>query len=178
MKKIITLVLSLCLLITSVSAFAESTPIANGSKEYNIVIELPEGFEITENEYLEDADLSAVIIDYPAAETANFYLMIAYDELFGTSSLSDMDAETEQAFFEYATAGFEAPTYEMRSLDNDVRVMVLNEDGASDFAYVMTVYHGYFVFIYIAHEDYSTIGNDDIEKAVALVDAIAFEKAE
>ena len=162
MKKFIALLLAAMLMLTAVSAFAESekdTIPYDESMHFAVVY--PEGYEVTV-----DVDEGYVLCYMLAADESavNMLMIVAPDnELEDIATINDLSEEEKAELAEGLIEDLYNPTWEIRTTGLGTEVIVIDEQGAEDDLVTLTaLYHGYVVTMYLGHNDGSTVTEEDI----------------
>ena len=151
MKKILSIVLSMMMLLTFVSV-AEDTVIES-TPECSITVDAPEGYTFVEAEYGEFIGG----LFKPDDENCFLYytLLIAYSDEYATvfgrdSILNDLTEEQLNAAIVELTADYAQPEVTIAETGFGTKVIIVNEQGSeSEYVSILTVYHGYFIQMYI-----------------------------
>ena len=151
MKKILSLVLALAVLMCA-SAFAETVTIGE-SETHFITTELPEGYTFVPAEYGDF--IGGLYKPADPAGTVYYTFLIAfseeYAEVFGRASrLNDLTEEQLKKAIAELTQDFAEPEVKVAETGLGTKVLIVNEQGSeSEYATILTIYHGYFIQIYI-----------------------------
>ena len=175
MKKILAFALAAVMLACGV-ALAEDT-VLNTESSLKITVDVPEGYTFAETDY---GDFIGGLFK-PADENAQTYytLLVAfseeYAERFGRESrLNDLTQEELDAAIAELTSDFASPEITMATTGLDTIVIVVNEQGSeSEYATILTVYHGYFVQVYIDQLDGRPITDEEIQIGLDIMTSLA-----
>ena len=171
MKKIFALLLALVLLCTA-SALAE--PVIFGTVNDQPVSIVPaQGYTVT----LQETDQGACGLITGEDETAvSFSVSIAYSEVFAGYTL-DIDQLTEEQkanMQEILSPDFNEPEFRLFKTEDGLSLLLVDEtDSMSEYAYILTVYDGYFVEIDMFKT--SPVTQEDIDAAVTMMQSIRVE---
>lgn len=176
MKKLLSMIL---VLVFALCAFATAeTYTVDSSETYDVTLTAPEGYIFTKSEYLGDDCLAGLF--EPADENVTVYytLIVAYSDeyaaLYGEDkTLNDLTEEEFAAAVQDLCADFYAPTTSVVTTSFGTKCIVVNEDGCeSEFATILTVYHGYFIQVYIDSLDGVVIDDAIIQTAVDILSSM------
>lgn len=174
MKKMLSIALSVLMLLSFVSV-AEDTVIET-TPEFSITVDAPEGYTFVEAEY---GDFIGGLFK-PDDENCFLYytLLIAYSEeyaeVFGKeSTLNDLNEEQMAAAIEELTADFALPEVTMAQTGLGTIVIIVDEQGSeSEYVSILTVYHGYFVQLYIDETAGNQITKEQIQTALDIMTSL------
>jgi len=170
MKKYLAILLAMCLLVMSGAAFAEPEKLMETSDKFDLEVELPEGATIEQE--IVNGELALIHILFADAAHPQYTVLISYSEEYGDKLMSDLNDEQIEALFITVAEELEKPSYEMRTLEDGIKMMIVQEDAASDYAYIITIYEGYFIQAYIAHDDYATLTQEEVNDLMLLMDNV------
>ncbi len=143
MKKILALLLTALLAAAAFTAFAEEAE--KPFIDFDIKMDsIPEGYEYDVEE--RGGSLFATFRSAdPAA--AVLYVSVAYSDTFAGYTLSSQMSDEEfESATKLLTADYNDPSIELRETDYGTAVIVITEnDAQSDYADMITVWHGYFI---------------------------------
>ena len=172
MKKYLAIILAACLLFMASTAVAESVNLVETSDAFDLSVILPEGATI-EQEII-NGETSLIRVLFADDSHPQYTFVVSYSELHGGKLMSDLTDEEIEALFATVAEEMEKPSYEVRTLDDGIKVMIVNEESASDYAYIITIYEGYFIQGYIAHDDYLTLTDEEVNEAINVMDSMIF----
>ena len=118
-------------------------------------------------------------IDFiPADENAVTYrLGIAYSELFGDYTLNDLTDDEFSQMQETLSTDYALPTVDMRTTEVGTKLILIDETGSdSDYASLLTIYHGFFIELSMDKLDGSQITDAEIDTGVAILSSLALIK--
>lgn len=99
-------------------------------------------------------------------------MLISPSERYEGKLMADLTEEEIQALSARVAEELQTPSYMVLTLEGGLKMMVVDEESAFDYAYVITLYGGYFIQAYIAHENYATLTQEEVTEAVTLMDSI------
>ncbi len=169
MKKSILTLLVLTLLF-SFSAFAEETKLEEEIQKFDFTFVLPQGATIEQE--VVDGELSLAYITLSDENAPDYCLSIAFDEMLASLSFEEMTEEDLKLFEARMTLDCDQPTVQFKTLEDGRKICIIDEDSTSDFAYVISLVDGYQISCYISHDDFSDLTENDIEKAIEIMDSI------
>lgn len=174
MKKILALVLSLALLL-GMASLAETYVIDEGTT-YCVTVEAPEGYSFTEVDY---GDFIGGLFKSDDEDAPIYFtLLVAYSDeyadYFGKEAiLNDLTEEQLEIAISELTSDFEAPEVTTGLTDFGTLCIIVNEQGCeSEFASILTVYHGYFIQIYIDSPSGLEIGQELIDTGLGIMSSL------
>ncbi len=170
MKKYLAILLAACLLVMASSAFAEPVKLLETSDTFDLEVELPEGATVEQD--IVNGELALIHILFADAAHPQYTVVISYSEEYGDKMMSDLNDEQLEALFATVAEELEKPSYEVRTLEDGIKMMIVHEDAASDYAYIITIYEGYFIQAYIAHDDYATLTEEEVNDLILLMDNV------
>lgn len=151
MKKLISVVLAAMMMLCA-AALAEDT-VLESADTFRITVDAPEGYTFAEADY---GDFIGGLFKPDDANEKPYYtLLIAYSEEYAArfgreSTLNDLSEDELNAAIADLTSDFADPQITVAVTGLGTKVIIANEQGSeSEFATILTVYHGYFVQIYI-----------------------------
>lgn len=110
-----------------------------------------------------------------------FYVTVAISEetVFDGADLADATPEQIDGVFRYATGALNGEadgiyTYKTFDLDDGVRAISIVEEAARSQAWVLTIEDGVFVQAFASYPDLHEVTDEDIDKAIQLMDALQF----
>lgn len=169
MKKILALVLA-AVMLCGFAAMAEEVTVSPALKD----IDVPEGLNFQYFEYGE----SFGALMHNEEETLYYTLIIEYnpefvdaygeEATFNTMSEEDLEFAISELTFDYAQ-----PRIAMAETGYGTKVIVVDDQGSeSEYASLLTIYHGYFVGIYIDRLDGEQITDAQIQDALDIMTSI------
>lgn len=173
MKKILSVALAVIMLLCA-AALADAV-VVQRTDTYEITSMIPKGYSFTEADY---ADVIGGLFKPENPNQPYYTLLVAYNEeyteLFGEeSSLSDLSEEQLQAGIAELTREFADPEVKVTTTGLGTVVIVVNEQGSeSEYATVLSVYHGYFAQIYIDQLNGRPITDEEIQVAVDIMTSL------
>lgn len=170
MKKYLAILLAACLLFITGAAFAQPLKLLEASDTFDIELVLPEGATIEQE--MVNGEMALIHILFSDEAHPQYTLVISYSEIYDDKMMSDLTDEEIEALFATVAEELEKPAYEVRTLEDGIKMMIVNEDSASDYAYIITIYKGYFIQAYVAHDDYATLTNEEVDEAILLMDSM------
>ncbi len=170
MKKCLLLMVTLCMLFTTVDALADLVKLTETSGRFDLELNLTEG-AVLKQELVHD-NLSLISITFADPKMPMYKVTVAYGEEAGEKTMFDWTDEELEGLYSTIANGLENPTYEMLEQKDGRKVMIVNEESAYDYAYLLTVYQGYYIQVYVAHADYKTLTQEEIDAAAAMMDQI------
>ena len=170
MKKLLAVLLALAMLLNMTGVLAQAADekvIVEYDEALSFAFIQPEGYSVEQEIVNGHFFLSLV----PEDETkASVDLMIApmEDEVLGNlERLNDLDEEQLNAFIADITVGYNAPETQMVETEAGTHVLVISEnDSDMDFAELVSIYHGYFIFAYIGYADNTQVTEDDVNAVI------------
>ncbi|MDO4483601.1 MAG: hypothetical protein Q4C54_03955 [Clostridia bacterium] len=106
----------------------------------------------------QDASVSTLHVSFVPEDENNcteYDLLIAYSELVDNATLGDMTDDEYKLMVEVLTADYNDPSVETITTEKGTKLIVVNENGGeSDYAEIMTIYHGYFINVIVYDEDH------------------------
>ena len=146
---------------------AAGTPIS-------ITVDVPEGYTMT----VETDDPDELDADFwPNDGTGVYYeLLIAYSEEFGDYTLNDLSDEEYAQMVEWMTGDFNNATVDTsKTTGYGTKLVVVDENGAeSDYGFILTIYHGYFIEVNMLSLDNTDITEDEIQTGIDILTSLAF----
>lgn len=169
MKKLFAAVLALMLTLTCVAAVAENAAVVQMTKAYDITIDVPAGYTMTKVP-MDDTIMATFVPDDPTA--AAYTLVIVYSEEFGDYILNDL-SEEEAANMEALLLGdFADAVVTYPTTQAGTKLIQVDEQGSeSEFGFVLTIYHGYFIEIDLEKED-GQLTEADFQMAIDLMSSL------
>lgn len=170
MKRYAALILTVCLLLASGATCAETVKLLEISPAFDLEAELPEGVTV-EQEILNE-QMTRIQVVFPGAGHPDYTLLISPSELYDDQMMADLTEEEIEVLFTEVAKEMQSPSYEVMTVEDGLMMMVVNEEAGSDYAYVITIYGGFFIQVYVAHEDYATLTQEEVAEAINLLDSI------
>ncbi|MDD2648862.1 MAG: hypothetical protein PHI27_13010 [Eubacteriales bacterium] len=171
MKKIISVIAAMMLLLCCAAASAEPTKITESAMGFDIDINLPEGAVYTE--LATDSDITIAMIKLADETKPNFILSFASSEEYSDeSNMSDLSEEDLNALYQTIAADCDNPEMEIKKLDNNITVMIVNDESITNNANVFTIYRGFFIQISVIFDDLRDITDEDVQTAVDLMGSL------
>lgn len=173
MKKILSVALAVVMLMCS-AALADAI-VVQRTDTYEITSVIPKGYSFIETDY---ADVIGGLFKPENPDSPYYTLIVAYNDeyalLFGEeSSLSDLTEEQLQAGIDELTRDFADPEVKVTTTGLGTVVIVVNEQGSeSEYATVLSVYHGYFAQIYIDQLNGRPITDEEIQVAIDIMTSL------
>lgn len=110
-----------------------------------------------------------------------FYATVAISEetVFDGADLADATPEQIDGVFQYATGALNGEadgiyTYKTFDLDDGVRAISIVEEAVRSQAWVLTIKDGVFVQAFASYSDLHEVTDEDVDKAIQLMDAFQF----
>lgn len=162
MKKWIALTAVLALLVSMTAAIAEPMKITEDYNDFDVTIEVPEGFTATQEDH-EDSDLVCVILTSQDASKPRYELHISPGEEYTGLSLADLPDEDKEAVMAMEAELYLDPVQEVLTTPSGNQIIFTREGAESDqFASILTLYRGFVFYEYCAHDDFSPVTEEDI----------------
>ena len=175
MRKILAFALAFVMLACG-AALAENTAL-NADSEFGITVDVPEGYTFTETDY---GDFIGGLFKPEDETTMPYYTLLVafseeYAERYGRESrLNDLTQEELDDLVSELTRDFASPEITMGVTGMDTIVIIVNEQGSeSEYATILTVYHGYFVQVYIDQLDGRPITDEEIQTGLEIMTSLA-----
>ncbi len=170
MKKILAVTLTAMMLLINGLAYAQPEKLLEPSATFDLEVTLPEGASLEQT--MVNGELSLIHILFEDEAMPGYTVMISYSEEYGQSMMADLTAEQLEALYQTIAPEMQDPSYEMRTLEDGIVMMVVNENTDNDYAYVITIYEGYFIQAYIAHDDYAPLTTQEVDALITLMDNV------
>ncbi len=181
MKKFVALLLAAMMLLGCASALAESTLVGTTSLPFNLEVPEMDGLNLEYEEYEGIGFVYYTATNDEDEIEGTFYLITlanSDDTLLEGADLKDAtDDQIEQLYEVIATADGDY-TYEVRDLDDDVKVIIIVDQTLLDAVQVITIKDGVFVNVSAYNADLSAVNDEVIENCVKLMDALKFVEKE
>ena len=173
MKKFLTLLLSLCLLLSAASALAQTmtTELLKLDTGVTIVINHDESVQIQPGQ--EDFFGMNVWMLTDQAH-AGVYLSIAPSEIDSELSLADLTEEQQLLYGEMVGAMFDNPVIHLDTTPSGNKYLHVCSNEASDIDTVFTIYKGYFVELVQFADDFATLTEEDKAFLLSVLHGIEF----
>ena len=185
MKKFFALLLAAVMTFACAGALAATDVVIDtGLPEFDVHFTSDEDIEV--NSMAADGYCAVVFgdLDYedPNAMIWMASITVSDDTAFEGKDLKDAtDEQLQQLFDELVVAdadGMNPYTYEVKDLDDGIRALsIINQDTHEE-AWVFTVQQGVLVQVFGFYVDNRAVTDEDIEKAVQLMDAFQFVPAD
>lgn len=158
MKKAMSVLLAVMLLLFTFGASAESFRFTEDSSDFDISMLLPEGAVVDSQRGV--GDLSLVTVTKEGL--ASVRISIAPTDEYDKESMNDLSEEDIEHLKQLSATEFDDPiiTVEVTLLGNKY-IHVCANDAESDSDAIFTLYKGYFIEMTQWHEDYSEITDAD-----------------
>lgn len=172
MKKIFALLLAFSLCLCS-SALAEAVIFGTVNNQPVTIVPL-DGYTVT----LQDMNEGAYgLISCEDEEAVQFSVSIAYSEVFADYTM-DIDQLTDDQIAnakEILSPDFNNPEFTFFKTENGLSLLLVDEtDSQSEYAYILTIYNGYFVEVDMFKA--SSITQQDIDAAATMLQSIRAEQ--
>lgn len=166
MKRVCLVLLAVMTLMASFAA-AEEAVTVKAAETFDITLELPELYELNEERI--NGILYATIAS-TQKETV-YILTVAPSEEYAQRSISDMSKEEVEDLILAASEYFDTPVLDMTETASATELIVVKEGNAASgsCAYVMTVYHGYFIQLYVENQSMAELSDEQLQVAVDLL---------
>ena len=167
MKKILSLLIALCICFGTAAALAEVIQLDEPIPGYEMTITLPAEVEST----LDSQD------DWHwirfTCEGPIFDLTIAPSDLFEGKNMSDLSEDDKAVMIEQFSDHAAVPNTQFMTLENGLEVFLLEEETElNDFAVMQALIHGSFVGLHVRNEDYAKLSAQDLENMIAIMQSI------
>lgn len=172
MKKYLAIILAVFLHFMISAAIAEPVKLVETSDTFDLSVVLPEGATLEQD--IVNGEMSLIHILFAEESHPQYTFVVSYSELHGGKLMSDLTNEEIEALFATVAEEMEKPSYVVQTLDDGIKVMIVNEESASDYAYIITIYEGYFIQGYIVHDDYVTLTDEEVNEAISVMDSMLF----
>ncbi len=174
MKKLISLMLTLLVLLCATSAFAKTVKVKENVASFDIYMDVPKGVAIKpeDDQGAMVATLAPTVKDGVVPE---YLLTIAAAEEYDNRSMADLSDAEKQQIVDSWSVNMHEPTYVFVSADNGNPMLVMEENTEqNDFALLLTLYKGYFLSISARYDDFRKLSVDDITLMYELGNGIEF----
>ena len=169
MKKLIALLLALCMLTFVTFAAAEPVKLTENASGFDLTMELPDNATVRVETF---DDVPYTFISFADATLPKIYLSVAATEEYDLSSIADLSKDDLEALFTTVSADMDDPSYEMRKTDNGYDYMLVNDNSETDSAMLLLLYQGYFIQMTVWNDQYAVLGDDDITAAELLINTL------
>ncbi len=171
MKKVVSLLLALALLMGATSAMALTITPNEASQTFDLEITIPEGAKTEESEF---GEIHITAIRPEGGNAPQYQMVIAPEEEYGGKNLSDLTQEELGKLVADMKELMVQPTVETLTMADGNLLIVLNEDQEqNDFASAYTMYDGYVVSMYVAHEDdHDKLTDDETNAMVQMMQSL------
>ena len=179
MKKLFALLLALTMLCGAV-ALAEETVELQQTADFDVTAVIPEGYKMQEDK-LDNTVYLYFSGDGDDTKT-EFVISMSHSDVEGYAdkTLNDLPEEDKKARVEMMSTDFASPEVHDLTTEHGTQVYLINEAAAKDddadvsYAIGFSLYQGYFVQIYVQHEDYDVLTQDDLDLAMSILSGIWF----
>ena len=167
MKKILSLLVALMMLLGVAPALAQTVHVQEQAAAFDVEITIPEDAEIAQHEFAEFSSLEINMGD----GMPKYVLTIAFtEEIDNDRSMSDFTEDEKNALVDLWSEGMAAPTYAYEALPDGNLMLLLEENSKdADYAYIITVYHGYFFNLYGSRENYAELTAADLSEMYEII---------
>lgn len=176
MKKLLALLMAAVMLMGVSYVMAETVQVEQSTAAFDVTMVIPEGFSMVEQR-VNDTLCIDVLADDPAVNP-NYSMTIAYSEEYEGHTISELTEEEQESLLEKLTEeNFWDATVSGHTTTGGTLVFVLDENEAevgTDYALAFTVYKGYFIQMFVEHDDYSKLSEEDIQRAIDLLSDMEF----
>lgn len=170
MKKILAILLAACLLLMTGAALAQTVKLLEVSDTFDLEVDVPEGVTI-EQDILE-GQMSLIHVRFADPAHAQYTVLISFSEEHVGRMMSELTDEEIDDLIGTIGSEMQNPSHEVKVLEDGIKMMVVQENEGSDYAYVLTIYDGYFIQMYIAHDDYATLTDEEVDAAITMMDNV------
>ncbi len=178
MKKLISLVLLVLLTLGAASAFAQTVQIKENASAFDVALALPDDATYKEEVY-EGATNLAITPSTAEGERPVYQVSIAAGDEYDGRALADLTEEEKQQIIDAWSIAMEKPTYAFVPLSNGNTALVMEENTEeNDFAFMITLYKGYFFHVFASYEDYRKLTADDMAFLYQLADGLVITDVE
>ena len=176
MKKIVSIVLALVLLL-GMASLAESCILAE-SEKFSVTATAPENYNFILAGY---GDFTGgLFAPDPSQEDNNIFytLLIAYSDeyadVFGKeSTLNDLDAEQMVRAVTELTSQYNKPEVTTARTSFGTLCLIVDEQGCeSEYASILTIWHGYFIEVYIDDLSGRQLTQEDIQRGLDIMSSL------
>lgn len=173
MKKIVSIVLALAMLM-GMASVAE-TFVLNQSEKYTVSAEAPENYSFIMAGY---GDFTGGLFVPEDSAKPYYTLLIAYSEeyadTFGKeSTLNDLDSEQMVRAVMELTSQYNKPEVTTAKTSFGTLCLIANEQECeSEFASILTIWHGFFIEVYIDALSGEQLTQEDIQKGVDIMSSL------
>lgn len=173
MKKTVSIVLILALLM-GMAALAEPY-VLHESDKFTVTAEAPENYDFILAGY---GDFTGGLFAPDDAAKPYYTLLIAYSEeyadTFGKdSTLNDLTPEQLIRATMELTSQYSKPEVTTATTDFGTLCIIVNEQGSeSEYASILTIYHGYFIEVYIDMLNGEQLSEEDIQKGLDIMSSL------
>lgn len=181
MKKFVALLLAAMMLLGCASALAESTLVGTTSLPFNLEVPEMDGLNLEYEEYEGIGFVYYTATNDEDEIEGTFYLITlanSDDTLLEGADLKDATEDQINQLYEVIATADGDYTYEVRDLDDDVKVMIIVDKTLLDAVQVITIKDGVFVNVSAYNADMSAVDDEVIENCVKLMDALKFVEKE
>lgn len=174
MKKIVSIVLALVLLL-GMASLAE-TCVLTESDKFSVTAAAPENYDFILAGY---GDFTGGLFAPKEDGNSVYYtLLIAYSDeyadVFGKeSTLNDLDAEQMVKAVTELTSQYNKPEVTTAKTSFGTLCLIVNEqDCESEYASILTIWHGYFIEVYIDVLDGTQMTQEDIQRGLDIMSSL------
>lgn len=169
MKKILSVVMALAMLLMTTAALAEPTKLTESASSFDVTLEIPTDatVDVSINE-----DSSLTSINLADATLPAPMISITPSEEYAEGSMSDLTDEELETLFQTMSADMDAPTYTLGTTSQGYKYMYIDEKGEYDSGEIVTIYQGYFIEMFFLHLDYAEISDADYQAMLAIFDTL------
>lgn len=173
MKKTMLSLLLVVMMILTAGAMADETVVVNDADmALDIAVALPEGYTLLQNQ--QNGHLYLDLIS-PEEHGMVYSVVIAHSEEYAEQTMIDMSEDEIAHIVNLISTDYAVPEVEQVKIGDHTLLCVFRETGSeSNYACVVTVYHGYFITEHIHHTDYSMLTDADVQTAVDLLSGMQF----
>ncbi len=172
MKKIVSFVLALTMLMMAGAALAETIKPAEFARSFDVEITLPEGATTAANEVGENT-MTAITLAEAGKPGYVFIISPSDMQALDGKKMSELTDEEKASLVEAMSLGMDSPSERWVTLDNGGLLLLVEENTeANDYAYATTLYDGFFIFVYASYEDYDKMTEEDIQVMIDIMQSL------
>jgi len=173
MKKIMALVLILCVVCALSAAAAQSVEIYREDTSFYIEVTLPNGARVSDT--ATDDHFSMTDLEYITQGKPSVVITTAADELYVGQSLSDLSKEDVELIINEITVEMADPVVDIRKTPEGYEYIVANESTENnDACDTVMLVNGYFMMVHVYYPDFRELTEEDMQIGPAVVETFRF----
>ena len=169
MRKFVSLLLAVLLLVAMATAEAETVRITEDAQAFDLIVELPEGATIQTEEY---NGVPYSFLSFADETKPTIYISVAPTEEYDEASLAQLSPEDLEQLFQIVSADMDQPSYEVKTTIQGYPYMLVTNDSDHDSASLVTVHDHYFIQLSLWLKGFTVLSETDIRMAESTLNTL------